>query len=183
MKRLIPKQKFLSKIHKKWLEEKMYKLQDGYRQIGHCRVLSSKHYVPQRWWSWSESDRIPVPFGKTSFSFELIWEMFQAAHCTGRKDCSEFEQVSSRMDVLILMSVFRLYQWLKVSFEHNSVRKLQILSACCCWDARLSSHEVNQNLNFVGVIGYEDSYLEFVFCLSQILLMTKNIWDNTDLDL
>ena len=67
------------------------------------------------------------------------------------------------MDVLFLMSIFRLYPGLKMSFEHNSVRKNLFLSACFCWDSRLSLREMDQKFKFGGTIGYGDSYLEFLF--------------------
>ena len=67
------------------------------------------------------------------------------------------------MDVLFLMSVFRLYPGSKVSFEHKSVRKSLFLSACFCWDSRLSLREMGQKFKFGGTIGYGDSYLEFLF--------------------
>ena len=67
------------------------------------------------------------------------------------------------MDVLFLMSIFRLYPGLKMSFEHNSVRKNLFLSACFCWDSRLSLLEMDQKPKFGGAIGYGDSYLEFLF--------------------
>ena len=34
---------------------------------------------------------------------------------------------------------------LKMSFEHNSVRKNIFPSACFCWDSRLSLREMDQN--------------------------------------
>ena len=67
------------------------------------------------------------------------------------------------MDVLFLMSIFRLYPGFKMSFEHNSVRKNLFLSACFCWDSRLSLRETDQKFKFGGTIGYGDSYLEFLF--------------------
>ena len=47
------------------------------------------------------------------------------------------------------MSIFRLYPGLKLSFEHNGVRKHLFLSACFCLDSRLSLREMDQKLNFV----------------------------------
>ena len=47
------------------------------------------------------------------------------------------------------MSSFRLYPGLKMSFEHNSVRKTLFQSACFCWDSRFSLREMDQNLNLV----------------------------------
>ena len=73
------------------------------------------------------------------------------------------KQTLARMDVLFLMSIFRLYPGLKMSFEHNSVRKNLFLSACFCWDSRLSLREMDQKFKFGGTIGYGDSYLEFLF--------------------
>ena len=66
------------------------------------------------------------------------------------------------MDVLFLMSTFRLYPEIKMSFENNSVRK-NIISACFCWDSGLSLREMDQKFKFGGAIGYGDSYLEFLF--------------------
>ena len=66
------------------------------------------------------------------------------------------------MDVLFLMSIFRLYPGLKMSFA-KKVRGNLFLSACFCWDSRLSLREMDQNNNFGGTISYGDSYLEFVF--------------------
>ena len=67
------------------------------------------------------------------------------------------------MDVFVLMSIFRLCPGLKMSFEHSSVCKNLFLSACFCWDSRVSLREMNQKFKFGGTIGYGDSYLEFLF--------------------
>ena len=67
------------------------------------------------------------------------------------------------MDVFFLMSIFRLYSGLEMSFEHNSVRKNLFLSACFCWDSRLSLRDLDQKFIFGGTIGYGVSYLEFLF--------------------
>ena len=67
------------------------------------------------------------------------------------------------MDVLFLMNIFRLYPGLKVSFEHNSVRKNLFLSACFCWGSRFSLRELDQKCKFGGTIGYGNSYLEILF--------------------
>ena len=53
------------------------------------------------------------------------------------------------MDVLFLMSIFRFYSGLKLSFENNSVCKNLFLSAGFCWDSRLSLREIDQNINLV----------------------------------
>ena len=67
------------------------------------------------------------------------------------------------MDVLFLMSIFRLYPGFKMSFAHNSVLRNLFLSECCCWDSRLSLREMDQKFKLGGTIGYRDSYLEFLF--------------------
>ena len=72
------------------------------------------------------------------------------------------------MDVLFLMSIFRLYPGSKMSFEHNSVRKNLLLSACFCWDSRLSLRQMDQKVKFGGTIGYGDSYLDSVFRYSKV---------------
>ena len=61
------------------------------------------------------------------------------------------------------MSILRLYPGLRMSFENNTVRKNLILSACFCWDSRLSLRDMDQKYKFGGTIGYGDSYLEFLF--------------------
>ena len=67
------------------------------------------------------------------------------------------------MDVLFLISIFRLYPGIKMSFENNSVRKNFHLSAGFCWDSRHSLRVVDQKIKFGETIGYGDSYLEFLF--------------------
>ena len=68
------------------------------------------------------------------------------------------------MDVLFLISVFRLYPALKMTFEYNSVRKNLFLSACFCWDSGLSLREMDQKFKIGGLIAYGNSYLGSVFC-------------------
>ena len=67
------------------------------------------------------------------------------------------------MDVLFLMSIFRLYLGLKLSFAHNSLRKNLFLSAGFCWDSRFSLREMDQRFKFGETIGYGNSYLELLF--------------------
>ena len=50
-----------------------------------------------------------------------------------------------------------------MSFEHSSVRKNLILSACFCWDSGLSLREMDRKLEFGGLIGYGKSCLDSVF--------------------
>ena len=72
------------------------------------------------------------------------------------------------MDVLFLMSIFRLYPGFKMSLEHNSVRKNLFLSACFCWNSRLSLREMDQKIKFGGTTGYGESYLDSVFHYSKV---------------
>ena len=81
------------------------------------------------------------------------------------------------MDVLFLMSIFRLYPGLRRSFEHNSVRKNLFLSACFCWDSRLSLREMDQKFKVGGTIGYGDSYLDSVFCYSKVFRLHAILHD------
>ena len=72
------------------------------------------------------------------------------------------------MDVLFPISVFRLYLGLKMSFEHNSVRKNLFLSACFCWDSSLSLSEMDQKFKFGGLIVFGNSYLDSIFRYSKV---------------
>ena len=81
------------------------------------------------------------------------------------------------MDVLFLMSIFRLYLGLKRSFEHNSVCKNLFLNACFCWDFRLSLREMEQKFNFGGTIGCGDSYLDSLFRYSKVFRLHSLIHD------
>ena len=62
-----------------------------------------------------------------------------------------------------LVSVFRLYPGIKISFVYNIVRRNFFLSTCFCWDSRLSLSEMDQKFKFGGTFGYGNSYLEFLF--------------------
>ena len=72
------------------------------------------------------------------------------------------------MEVLFLVSIFRLYPRFKMSFEHNSVRKNLFLSAFLCSDSRLALSEMDQKFEFGGTIGYGDSYLDSVFRYTKV---------------
>ena len=66
------------------------------------------------------------------------------------------------MNALFLISIFRLYSGIKLSFGHNSAHKNLLLNACFCWDSTLSLCEPDQKFNFGRPNGYCDSYLEFL---------------------
>ena len=76
-----------------------------------------------------------------------------------------------------LISSFRLYAGLKMSFEHNSVRKNVFLIACFCWVSRFYLREMNQKIKFGGTIGYGDSYLNSVFHYSKVFRLHAIIHD------
>ena len=81
------------------------------------------------------------------------------------------------MDVLFLISVFRLYPGLKISFEHNSVRKNLFPSAYFCWNSRLSLREMEQKFPFGGPIGYGSPYLDSVFRYSKVFRLHAILHD------
>ena len=81
------------------------------------------------------------------------------------------------MDVLFLMSIFRLYPGLKMFFEHNIGRKILFLSACFCWGSRLPLREMDQKFKFGGTIGYGDSYLDCVFRYSKVFRLHALLHD------
>ena len=81
------------------------------------------------------------------------------------------------MDVLFLMSIFRLYLGLKLSFEHKSFRKNLFLSSCFCWDSRLSLCEMDQKFKFGGSIGHGGSNLKFLFRHFKVLRLHAILHD------
>ena len=81
------------------------------------------------------------------------------------------------MDVLFLISVFRLYPGLKMTFKHNTVRKNLFLSACFCWDSGISLREMDQKFEFGGFIGYGNSCLDSVFRYSKVLRLHAILHD------
>ena len=81
------------------------------------------------------------------------------------------------MDVLFLISVFRLYPGMEMTFKHNSVRKNLFLSACFCWNSRLSLREMDQKVPFGGLIGYGNSYLDSVFRYSKVFRLHAILHD------
>ena len=81
------------------------------------------------------------------------------------------------MDVLFLFSVFRLYPGLKMTFEHNNVRKNLFLSTRFCWDSSLSLREIDQKFKFGGLIGYGNSCLDSVFRYSKVFRLHAILHD------
>ena len=67
-----------------------------------------------------------------------------------------------KKETLSLISIFRLHLGFKMSFENNSVHENLFLSACFCWDSRLSLREMDQKFKLGGTIAYGDSYFEFL---------------------
>ena len=81
------------------------------------------------------------------------------------------------MDVLFLISVFRLYSGFKMSFEHNSFRKNLFLSACFCWDSGRSLQEMDYICRFGGHIGYGNSCLDSFFRHSKVFRLNAILHD------
>ena len=81
------------------------------------------------------------------------------------------------MDFFLLMSIFRMYPGLKMSFEHNSVRKNLFLSACFCWNSRVSLREMDQKLKFDGTIGNGDLYSDSVFRYCKVIRLQAILHD------
>ena len=80
------------------------------------------------------------------------------------------------MDVLFLISVFRLYPGLKTTFEHNSVCKSLFLSACFYWDTSLCLCGMDQKYKFGGLIGWLWKFLFGLFIsLLQSIQTKRNI--------
>ena len=65
----------------------------------------------------------------------------------------------------------------KYSFQHKSYRKNPSLSACFCWDARFFWRQVAQNDIFGATVSYRDSYLEFLYCRSNVLILHAKLHD------
>ena len=65
-----------------------------------------------------------------------------------------------------------------MSFEHNSARKNLFLSACFCWDSRLSLREMDQKFEFGGTIGYGYSYLTFDSSLQSVQNLHGMVWSS-----
>ena len=77
------------------------------------------------------------------------------------------------MDVLFLMSIFRLNPGLKMSFEHISVRKNLFLSACFCQKSRLFYIRCTKNLNLVEPLVMRTRTWSFNFVISKCLEYTQ----------
>ena len=70
-----------------------------------------------------------------------------------------------------------MYPGLKISFEHNSVRKSLFLSECFCWDSRLFLREMAQNFKFGGLNGYGNSYMDSVFRYPNVFRLHAKLHD------
>ena len=81
------------------------------------------------------------------------------------------------MDVLLLMSIFRLYPRSKVSILHNTARKFLFLSACFCWHSRLTLREMDQKIKFGEISDNGASYLEFLFHLFKVFRLHVTLHD------
>ena len=66
---------------------------------------------------------------------------------------------------------------MKMSFEHNSLRKNLFLSACLCCDSGLSLRKMDQKNEVVGPIGYGNSCLDSVFCYLKVFRLHALLHD------
>ena len=64
-----------------------------------------------------------------------------------------------------------------MSFEHNSVRKNLFLSSSFCWNFRLTLSEMDQKVEFGGLIGYGNSCLDSVFGYSEVIRLHAILHD------
>ena len=155
----------------------MHQFSNGCRQGEHCRIPLLKQYVSQGYWNGVKVDWMQKASCWACLPPELHWHFLQAVHCIGWNNCSTLKQTSSRKDVFFLISVFRLYPGLKMSFQHNFVRKNLFLSACFCWDSGLSLREMDQKFNFGWLIGYGNSCLDSVFRYSKVFRLLAILHD------
>ena len=81
------------------------------------------------------------------------------------------------MDLLFLIRDCLLYAGLKMSFEHNCVRKNLFLSACFCWDSGLSLREMDQKFKIGGLIGCGNSCLHSVFRYPKVFRLHALFYD------
>ena len=81
------------------------------------------------------------------------------------------------MDVPFLMSIFRLYPELKITFEHNSFRKSLFQCACFCWDSGNSLGKTDRKFEFGGLIGYQTFYLDSVYLYSKVFRLHAIVHD------
>ena len=118
----------------------------------------------------------------TSKMMKLIWNWQNTSHFWQKKSISWATLTYSTSGALYWMNQlfiiksnsvkygcffpdekFRLYPGLKMSFEHNRVRKHLFSSASFCWDSRLSLRAMDHKFNFGGTIGFGNSHWEFLF--------------------
>ena len=78
------------------------------------------------------------------------------------------------MDVLFLMSIFRLYLGYKISLENKCVRIDLFLSACFCWILDFRSVRWTQNLNLVEPLAMLTCNWSFYFVTSMFLDYMQN---------
>ena len=76
-----------------------------------------------------------------------------------------------------MLSVFRLYPGLKMTFKHNNVRRNLSQGAGFWWDSGLSLREMDQKFKFGGLIGYCNSCLDSVFRYSKVFRLHAIIHD------
>ena len=153
----------------------MCKFPDWYRRVEYCRVPSMKQFIPQGYiLKLTEYQSI---LAKRVYLLNTLHFSTGSVHWNEWNNCSYLKQTPARLDVFFLMSTFRLYPGLKMSFKHNSIRKNLFLSACFCWDSRFSLREMNQEFKFGGLIGYGNSCLDSVFRYPKVFTLHAILHD------
>ena len=116
----------------------MCKHQVWYRQIKHCHLPWSRQFGPQnqfgpqRLWNSSQIDRIPETVEKASSSIDVRWGIFQEMLFTGWNSYTYLKSYRQEWMLFFLLSFFRWYLGVKLSFKHNSVRENCFLNAYRC---------------------------------------------------
>ena len=82
------------------------------------------------------------------------------------------------MDVIFLVSIYRLHLKVKSNFFHNCIRRNLLLSASC-WDRTIAFREVDQKCLHVGKVGYGHSYFDSVFRYSKVIRLHSLLHDAT----
>ena len=116
--------------------------------------------------------------GKQVYLLSYIDILYKECIVLDEKTVHNQHKLRQEWMFFFLMSIFRLYPGIKISFGNNSVRKNIFLSACFCGDSRLSLRQMDQKFKFGGIIGYGNSYLEFLFRHFQVFRLHAKLHDN-----
>ena len=137
----------------------MCKIPDWYRKTEYWILYKPlpKQFIPQIRWNWAEIDRLPVSFVKRYITTDLHWpilkcllpwmkQLFINRTNSVKNDCFLSNGAVSNCTQDQISGLVNLF-----------------LSACFCWEFRLSLREMDQKYKFDETIGNGDSYSEFLF--------------------